>query len=140
MMRFIAVVTVLAAMAAPAHADDQDAWRGAFAGGTMVTLTGITMILWGNHQIDKAEHSLCTGDYMTDCGHPAPQTAQEVEHYNDHGQRAETIARVGGGIAIAGALFTVYAGYRGFRTEQTEVTIAPTATPTSAGAALTLRW
>src|SRR5690242_13544045 len=139
MMRFITLVTVLA-LAAPAHADDQDTWRGAFAGGTMVTLTGITMLLWGNHQIDKAEHSLCTGDYETTCDHSPPQTAAEVEHFNDHGQRAETIAQVGSVVAIAGAVFTAYAGYRGFRTEHAEVTIAPTATPTSAGAALTLRW
>ena len=139
MMRFIAVAAVLA-LATPAHADDQDTWRGAFAGGTMVTLTGITMILWGNHQIDKAEHALCTGDYVDDCGHPAPQTAAEVEHFNDHGQRAQTIARVGTGVAIAGAVFTVYAGYRGFRTKSAEVTVAPTATPTSAGAAVTVRW
>lgn len=140
MMRFLAVAAVLT-LAAPAHADDdQDTWRGAFAGGTMVTLTGITMLLWGNHQIDKAEHSLCTGDYVDDCGHAAPTSAAEVERFNDHGERAETIARVGTGIAIAGAVFTVYAGYRGFRTQNTEVTVAPTATPTSAGAAVTVRW
>ena len=41
---------------------------------------------------------------------------------------------------LAGAVFTVYAGYRGFRTQNTEVTVAPTATPTSAGAAVTVRW
>jgi hypothetical protein len=139
MTRFLAVVATLA-LATPAHADDRDAWRGAFAGGTMVTLTGVTMLLWGNHQIDKAEASLCTGDYMNDCDHPPPQTAAEVEHFNDHGQRAQTIARIGGGVAIAGAVFTAYAGYRGFRAKHVEVTVAPTATPTSAGAAVTLRW
>lgn len=139
MKRFITVVTMLA-LAAPAHADDQDTWRGAFAGGTMVTLTGITMLLWGNHQIDKAENSLCTGDYTNDCDHPAPSTAAEVEHFNDHGQRAETIARIGTGVAIAGAVFTAYAGYRGFRARGAEVTVAPAATPTSAGAAVTVRW
>lgn len=139
MMRFIAVVMTFA-LGTPAHADDRDAWRAAFAGGTMVTLTGITMVLWGNHQIDKAEHSLCTGDYMTDCGHPPPQTADEVEHFNDHGRRAQTVARVGGGIALAGAVFTAYAGYRGFRSKRAEVTVAPTASPTSAGAAVTIRW
>src|SRR6478735_5582890 len=132
MTRFLAVVAVLA-LATPAHADDQDTWRGAFAGGTMVTLAGITMILWGNHQIDKAEHNLCTGDYVTDCGHAPPSTAAEVDHFNDHGNNAQTIARVGTGVAIAGALFTAYAGYRAFRTENTEVVVAPTATPTSAG-------
>jgi len=151
MKRLLASMVVLAMAAPAAHAEPQvetergdETWKNVFAGGLMVTLTGATMVWWGDQRMDTAEHALCTGQYQgSACGHPPPQTTAEVDSYNNKGDHAQTVARVGGGIFMVGAIFTIYAGYRGFvkehpKTEQ--VSITPTASPTSAGAQLTLRW
>jgi hypothetical protein len=143
---------VVLAMAAPAaHAEPaaqtergDDTWKNVFAGGLMVTLTGATMIWWGDQRIDTAEHALCTDRYQGDaCGHPPPQSVAVIDAYNAKGDRGQTVARAGGGIFLAGAIFTIYAGYRGFVKEHPKaetVSITPTASPDGAGAQLTLRW
>jgi len=144
-MRHTLVVVLVLALTAPlAHADpEQDKWRAAFAGSVMLTAVGTTMLLWGHNRIDTAEHALCTGDYMDDCGHAPPSTAAEVEDFNDKGKNGETFARVGLGVMVAGLVLTGVTGYKGFgpqkQHEQT-VSVAPAVSPTGAGAALTLRW
>ena len=131
-MRQALVVLLVLAMTAPAaRADDeQDKWRGAFAGSVMLTATGVTMLLWGRNRIDTAEHALCTGEYQnaTDCGHPPPATAAEVDDFNDKGAKGETIARVGLGITVAGLVLTGLTGYKGFagKKEQSAMIIAAT--------------
>jgi hypothetical protein len=144
MKQALVVMLVLAMTAPAARADEeQDKWRTAFAASVMVTATGTTMLLWGRNRIDTAEHALCTGDYATECGHPPPATAAEVNDYNDKGERGETIARAGLGVMVAGLVLTGLTAYKGFgpsRTEEKAVTIAPALSPHSAGAAVTLRW
>ncbi|HUS26917.1 MAG TPA: hypothetical protein VMZ53_00355 [Kofleriaceae bacterium] len=143
-MRNALVVFLVLAMAAPAaRADsDQDKWRAAFAGSVMITATGTTMMLWGRNRIDTAEHALCTGDYATGCGHPAPTTSAEVDEYNDKGARGQTIGRVGFGVLVTGLVLTGITGYKGFAGGKKEqsVAVAPSIGPHGAGASLTLRW
>jgi hypothetical protein len=146
-MRTLAVVLLVLAMMAPAaRADDeQDKWRAAFAGSVMLTATGTTMLLWGRNRIDTAEHALCTGDYSSasDCGHPPPTTAAEVDDFNNKGQNGETVARVGLGLAVAGLVLTGFTAYKGFgpsKHDEKSVAIAPAVGPHGAGASLTLHW
>ncbi|HSD88787.1 MAG TPA: hypothetical protein VLB44_14770 [Kofleriaceae bacterium] len=151
MKRLLASMVVLAMAAPAAHAEPQEGtergeetWRNVFAGSLMVTLTGATLVWWGDQRMDTAEHALCTGSYEgSACGHSPPQTVAEVDSYNAKGEHAQNVARAGGAIFLVGAAFTIYAGYRGFVKEHPKygsVTIAPTASPNSAGAQLMLRW
>jgi hypothetical protein len=144
MRNTVVVLLVLAMTTSVARADDeQDKWRAAFAGSVMLTATGTTMLLWGRNRIDTAEHALCTGDYETDCGHPPPATAAEVDDFNDKGANGETIARVGLGITVAGLVLTGLTAYKGFgpsKHEEKSVAVTPSVGPHGAGAALTLRW
>ena len=146
-MRHVLVGLLVLAMTAPAaHADDeQDKWRAAFAGSVMLTATGTTMLLWGRNRIDTAEHALCTGDYAdaSECGHPPPTTAAEVEDFNDKGSKGETVARAGLTVMVVGLVLTGLTGYKGFaggKHEQSGVAVAPSVGPHGAGASLTLRW
>jgi hypothetical protein len=145
-MRNAVVAFLVLALTAPvAHADDeQDKWRAGFAGSVMLTATGMTMLLWGRNRIDTAEHALCTGDYAeaSECGHPPPATAAEVDDFNDKGSKGETVARVGLGVMVAGLVLTGVTGYKGFAGGKKEegVAIAPSVGPHGAGASLTLRW
>ena len=150
MKQVLAGLLVLAMTAPTAYADDsatesheQDGWRAAFAGSVMVTATGASLILWGRNRIDSAEHGLCTGDYMTDCGHAPPATAAMVDDFNAKGDRGQTVARVGLGVLITGLVLTGITGYKGFaggHKEESGVTVTPSVGPQGAGAAVSLRW
>lgn len=146
--QLIALVVAVSCFASLTHAEDKQAptssrtaWRGVFAGSTVVVLTGIGLWMYGGHQIDDAEQQLCTGDYETSCGHPPPSDANEVRRLNDQGFRGVNLQRYSGVVTLSFGVVAGFALYKGFIAKDeppSRVTIVPTVTPNSAGAAMTL--
>ena len=143
-MRRIAASLILVALAASTAAADDRTWEGVFVGSVSVALVGGALWWHGNVQIDHAEENLCTGAYADSCDHAPPMLPSQIAHYNDNGETGDTLAKVGGVMILGGAILGGVAAYKAFiagkPAEKPRMTLAPTVSSQSAGAAFSLRW
>jgi hypothetical protein len=141
----LATALLVALSTSTAHADDH-LWEGIFVGSVGVALGGSALLWHGTVTVNHAEENLCTGNYADSCDHAQVTNPQLLAHYNDNGERGETIAQIGSVMVIAGSVLGVVALYKAFiakdepATETQRMTFAPTISREGAGASLSLRW
>jgi hypothetical protein len=149
MRQLVVLVLVVGLSSSRAHADgNREMWQAAFAGSVTLTLGGVMFYWHGANKVSEAEDELCArGAYPFDPGCPTtgnpPITQDELDRINAKGDRGSTIAKLGFGMTMTGAVLTGITLYKGFLAKpkkESSVVVVPTASKDGAGAALTLRW
>jgi len=127
-----------------AEPDHRDSWRIAMWSSFAVAAVGVGTYIYGRAEIDDASSQLCAGGaYATNpsCGYTGmPLTYQQVASLNEQGERGQTLARVGLGLALVGGGVAGYSLYRAYFGHETRVVVAPVVAPGTGGAQLSLRW